>query len=633
MNPHDIDWNWIYAEGSLVAASEKYQSSSRAHRSVLAGIRGLSVHLGLEMSVPGHQDPEVEAILPPAGMVHLLAALGDDGLVGHVAGRIGEESDASRAFLSGADRIEEAEGLVDAVLRAVSPLLPGASRPQLEYAIGRDASGDSHALSAGLAAVVQLMEADVQPGIAATGGWDQARGCFRPVPAETIPAKLQAAARWGMRRVLVVEGQELPPDPPLEVISIPASPAALPLAAVQHVVRGADASKVREALGIYDMQVARHHLTSLESILEFTEQFIDPNRCDDDILRQIAADMRSRAYLHRGDGGEARRWLEVALSLRGKAYLPEGPLGDYLLYQQAAHHSVVMIDQGLLEDVPGQLEVHAEVDRLIEELEARWCTKHQSLLRMFLRNTRARRKEYLARLALEQSMLEPVVTDLLAERSRWDELIEQYARRDLKMRDTDLRRQHNQLIDVAMSRASLVDPVAYGSCEWRPAADALIDDLAGFIWAADVGDELPAAISRYDLVGLLKWWCLRGGATSSQLNAAWEWIMNSSGHDGEGMDLPWPIPLALECLLRLDEGTLPMAEIISGLKRSIEIQAGSNAPMDSVLRLLALRTSALLASRGEESPEIIPPQAGTALRRLHDRIVEDPSVCVARCPY
>ena len=633
MNPHDIDWNWIYAEGSLMAASEKYQSTSRARRSVLAGIRGLSVHLGLRLSVPEDHDPEVEAVLPPAGMVHLLAALGDDGLIGHVAGRIGEETDASRGFLSGADRIEEAEGLVDAVLRAVSPLLPGASRPKLEYAIGRDASGDSHALSAGLAAVVQLMEADVQSGIAATGGWDQARGCFRPVPAETIPAKLQAAARWGMRRVLVVEGQELPPNPPIEVISIPANPAALPLAAVQHVVQGADASKVREALGIYDMQVARHHLTSLESILEFTEQFIDPARCDDDILRQIAADMRSRAYLHRGDGGEARRWLEEALSLRGRAYLPEGPLGDYLLYQQAAHHSIVMIDQGLLEDVPGQLKVHAEVDRLIEELEARWCTRHQSLLRMFLRNTRARRNEYLARLALEQSMLEPVVRDLLAERSRWDELIEEYARRDLKMRDTDLRRQHNLLIDVAMSRVSLVDPVAYGSCAWRPEPDALVEELSTFIWTAEVGDKLPGGISRYDLVGLLKWWCLRGGATSGQLNAAWEWIRKSTGHDGAVVALPWPVPLALECLLRLDEGTLPMDEIVSGLQQSILLQAGEDAPMDSVLRLLSLRTRALLASRGEESPEIIPPESGTALRRLHDRIVENPSVCVARCPY
>lgn len=610
IDPRVIPWETIYQAGSLAAAADLVLNNPRTRREVLAGVRGLAERFGVDAGVPATHEPDVEAVLPPRRSIILLGATPTGGCIGHVAAfvprgrRVGGEEHPQ-------EEIPGASEIVDAVLETLAPLAPEAPRPILEHVLPMPAAGDSHALATGLVSILAILGAEAAPSLAATGGWDDTRGRFKPVPPETLSAKLTAAAQWGIKTVLVVEGQEGIEGSPVEIIEVSSEPGALPLAAVEFAASDVGPAAVRRALGLYDMQVARRHTTSLESIFEVTERFVDPEACRDPVLRQIAADIRSRTCLHRGRSEEAGEWLRVAMELRGRSFLPDGLIGDYLLFQQAAHHSVTLIDHGILEDSPEGPQVHAEVDRLIEELSGRWCTRHQSLCRIFLRNTRARRLEYLARFKLEPSILEGAVEDMLAEREHWVPLIEEYAERSLHMGDTNLRRIHNQLIDLAVTSASLTDPHAFARCDWSPPATPLADRLAEFVWAVDV-ETVPEDASLYDLVGLLKWWWLRGEASESRIASALEALGSANG---------FPASLAAEYLLRLGtEDAVPI------LERSISQATESG----SILSVLALRSAHLL---GASLDDVVPPAEGTPLRRFFDSMREDEVNLVARCPY
>ena len=128
---------------------------------------------------------------------------------------------------------------------------------------------------------------------------------------------------------------------------------------------------------------------------------------------------------------------------------------------------------------------------------------------------------------------------MLAEREHWGPLIEEYAEHSLHMGDTNLRRIHNQLIDLAVTSASLTDPHAFARCDWSPPATPLADRLAEFVWTADV-ETVPEDASLYDLVGLLKWWWLRGEASESRIASALEALGSANG---------FPASLAAEYLL------------------------------------------------------------------------------------
>ncbi|MCH2162975.1 MAG: hypothetical protein MK085_14035, partial [Phycisphaerales bacterium] len=388
-------------------------------------------------------------------------------------------------------------------------------------------------------------------------------------------------------------------------------PAALPLAALDHLARDVDSTKVQQALGLYDLQVARAHGTSLEQVFDVTEQFTDAGGCRDAVLRQMAADMRSRTCLHHGRSEEAGHWLKVALELRGRSFLPDGLVGDYLLYQQAAHHSITLLDHGVLEDRPGESPVHAEVDRLIEELAGRWCTRHQALCRIFLRNTRARRLEYLARYTLDGSLLPSAREDLLAESESWVPLIEEYAQHALRMGGTNLRRMHNQLIDLAVTEAALSDPRAYGTLDWRPPASAFVDELSEVVWTSTLRSP-PADASPYDLVALFKWWWLRGDVDSNML---------ASGQEALGDAVGFPASQAAECLLRIGCGEA---------RRNLEHSLAMDNASGSILSVLALRTTRILGGCLDTVP---PPAEGTTLRRFFDALRSDEDHLVARCPY
>ena len=73
-------------------------------------------------------------------------------------------------------------------------------------------------------------------------------------------------------------------------------------------------------------------------------------------------------------------------------------------------------------------------------------------MRIFLANTRARRHEYLGRLQGDVSRFERAWDDLTRDRDDWTELLDVFAREELRRLDTSRVRIENQLTDVAFSR-------------------------------------------------------------------------------------------------------------------------------------------------------------------------------------
>ena len=626
-----IPWSEIYAMGSLEAAADHVVRSPRARREVLAGVRGFSKRTGRAVDISADHEPSVGPIGPPRKAIFLIGATADGGCIGHVVAYLPRGRVSNTTEDVHAKQIIGSSEVIDAVLKTIAPLAPEVPRPLIEHIMPVTGSGDSHALAVGLAATLALLGVDAGVPVAATGCWDHPRQRFKPVPEVTISAKLAAAVRWGIPKVLVVEGQEIH-DPPegVEIITVPSEPGALPLAVVEHVAESVASVDMAKALGLYDMQVARNTQVSPEAVFKATEKFADES-CSDPILRQIAADIRSRTCLHAGRSAEAIEWLHIALALRGESWLPDGLVGDYLMYQQAAHHSVTMIDQGSLEDPPGGPYIHGEVDRLISELSSRWCTRHQSLCLIFLQNTRARRLEYLARLKLDPSILVQAKKDLFAQRDSWVQLLDDYAVGQLQMADTTLRRMHNQIIDCAVTQVSLEDPSAFGRTDWRPDTVAIASGLRPVVWAAKM-HSLDSAdqVGLYDLVALLKWWWLAGVPEDIDLNGVWDIVDSRWPEDSERL-VPWPLPLVIEFLLRLDDGGLPKSDILERLERAV--YSLHSSPEGSILRVLSIRSEALLASSG--GPVVPRPESLVCqdLVDLNAEILSHSDTRIAKTPY
>ncbi len=602
IDPRSIPWELIYDAPSRADAVSDAMKHPRTRREVIAGLRGLDEWLGGGL-LPHTHEPDIPAVPPPRRSIFLLGATStESGVLGHVAGYQPRGRPTPDAVES--DRVLGAAEVVDHVLETMAPLAPEAPRPLIEYVMPVPAMGDSHALAVGLVAVLTLLSVDALPSIAATGGWDERSRRFRPVSVDTLRAKFGVAKAWGIKRVLVIEGQKGIEPSSLEIIEVPADPGALPLAAIQFAASDVASASIRRALGLYDIQVARRHTTSIGTIFAATEPFIDDSANNDPVLRQMSADMRSRACLHRGESAEAAKWLDIALQLRGESFLPDGLTGDYLLFQQPAHHSITRIDQGLIRDDP----IHQRVDALVADLSSRWCTKHQALCRMFLRHTRSRRWEYVARLERNEPLLAAAIEDMFVEQASWQPLIAEYAQRTLRMGDTTVQRVHNQLIDLAVTQAALRDPEGFGSLQWRPPVTPLVERLSEVLWPEGMPPLLPGA-SLYDVVGALKW----------------AWLCNVPMPEGcEAIVDPrqgFPHTLAAEFLLRhgCDAARAPLEASLSEPKS-----------VGSIINVLTLRTASLL---GVPLETVARPAIGSHLHQLFDELCAEPSTLVARCPY
>lgn len=549
----------VYALPDLEAAGMAFRRSR--HGRWLALARGLAEALGHAAPLEPSVRPEIEPVSLPAATVFLLAATDrtPPGCLGHVAARPATWSlgmpgagESSSRIADGADLVE---AVVGRVVSSVRTLSPDAIRPETSVSVPFAGAGDSHGVAVAIASMHAMLRARVPFGLAATGGFDEASGRFTPVPLETLPAKLAAAERWRVRTLVVVEGQVLPEAMPhgLRVIRMSPDPGALPLLVLeladlvttQSPSGAAEADSRRawqQALALYDLRVATGLEEPVDSVLAKTAPFVEPvvsgleatrmpskdavraafeATTSDPLVVGLAADIRSRALLHAGRSVEAAWWDAVSVGLRGLGDLPDGMLGDHMLYRQPAHRSILAIDLGDLDDPDdrgasntGGGHPHAVLDSAIRDLEGRWCTRHQALFAIFASNTRWRRRLYLARRDLDLGRFEQAASDLLRWRHRWEDLLEVHARHGLGMGNTDLARQWNAVLEHAVTEVSLRDPEGFSTGGGEDglrrgiASRWIEDDLL----LRDLEDRHAAidTLSAFDLRGLLQWLWLQG---------------------------------------------------------------------------------------------------------------------------
>ncbi|MBC01916.1 MAG: hypothetical protein CMJ34_01245 [Phycisphaerae bacterium] len=638
-----VDRAEIYRAGSLQECADRYRADPRRYEWLALG-RGLAARLGVE---PTAFEGCREEVLPdhlPATTVFMLGAAASpgSGCMGHVAARPTTRTiglppvSESRSRISGSASV--IEPMLSRLLDVVRPLAPDISAPRLEVVTPVEGVGDSHALAIAVSAMHALVGAEVPPGTAASGGFDVQAGCFRSVPPGTLVGKAEAAARWGVRRILVVEGQEIPEAARLDGldwIELPCTPAALPLQ-VLELARSTTSGPMppgvidalRLALAVYDLQVARHPGTDLETILDVTGSFLsdDESEPGDAILAFLAADIRSRVLLHAGRSPESATWNRRAISLLGRGDLPSGLLGDHLLYEHPAHASVIAMDLGILEPDGDDGEPHRRLDAAIDDLDGRWCTRHQVLLRLFARNTRWRRRLHQARWHLDADRLVAAEADLMAERDRWHELLAEHATDGLRMGNSDLSRQWNYVLEHLVTDAALTDPERFvdrragspgGPRERLLGMPALLEELR--VRALDVG-----SLSAFDLRGLLQGWWLLGEADDAALDD----LVRSVETDGD----PRRHPRWAEWLWRF--GSSPhrlVGEILGG-----EIDLHRQAVRGGIGSLLALRRAAMLdlaAGGGDRVESIAPPEGPETLVRAFEDLRSTPSTMIVRAPY
>jgi len=733
-----------YALRDLAAVAEAFHRSR--HGGWLAIARGLAEALDVPCPVDPACRPEaVPRRLPPA-TVFLLAATETDppGCIGHVAARPGTwtvgssgAGESSATIAGGSDLVER---VTDAVVDSVRTLSPDAVRPESEVVIPFSGEGDSHAVAVAIAVMHALLRGRVPAGLAATGGFDAETGRFRPVPVATLSAKLAAARRWGIRTLVVVEGQAFPDggldqvsdrfsdqpaaqcsghaaDPPggseiseisetsetseiSEIIEISDDPGALPMLVLQLAADTAGAEVAvdgmveawRQALGLYDLRVATRLNEPVDSVLAVTRAFVEPvaSRLDptrpappsdvraattasgmDPIIVGLAADIRSRALLHAGRTVESAWWDAIALGLRGLGDLPDGMLGDHLVFRQPSHRSIVALDLGDLDDPaptddPGRKHPHAALDEAIEELEHRWCTRHQALFAIFASNTRWRRRLYLARRDLDPARLAAAEHDLVRWRLRWEDLLDVHARRALRMGNTDLARQWNAVLEHAVSEVAIADSEGFG----RGGGDPAIRRRIAARWIRDDGlrRDLDARLadvgvrSAFDLRGLLQWLWLtgdRGSVPAAVIDrcravvadatdnaaigvAEWWWRLSSR----ESPDAPDACDPALvhTAILRSLEPHLSSAAVTGtpaiSTTAATPATTATTDPAPGVHRLLALRRAAMLdldrvpgAPAASWVDSVVPPDRPGTLRRAFDDLRGRPELLLVRTPY
>jgi hypothetical protein len=672
-----------YALRDLSEVVQRFHRSRDA--SWLSIARSIAAGLGVEAPIAADVRPEATARPFPAATVFLLGATsgGTPGCIGHVSARPatwtvgGAGLGVSDATIAGGSDL--AQAVKTAVLESVRPVSPEAVSPDCEIIIPTPGEGDSQALAVAIAAMHALLGCGVPPGLAATGGFDPHHTKFRTVPIATLPAKLAAAGRWGLRTLVVVEGQPLPDDLPdgLRIIEASRDPEALPLLVLQLASdAGWEESAIaawQRALALYDLRVASRRDEPIDSVVEVIRPFLDPvaglldpgavpipsavqaatrtANCDP-ILVGLAADIRSRVLLHAGRSVESAWWDAMAVGLRGLGDLPDGLLGDHLLLRQPSHRSVLAIDLGDLDDPdpadPNRVShPHVVLDASIDEWRGRWCTRHQSLLAIFATNTRWRRRLYLARRDLDRSRFDEATRDLFVWRARWEELLEDHAQLALGMADTSLPRQWNYVLEHAVTDASLRDPDGFAPGGGDPAVRrAIAEELAAMPGLCDDLESRRRRIGElraFDVRGLLHWsWLAVEESISDDLrDRCLELLANEEPADAARVaEWCWRV----EGLTESDRSLVLAAirdSVVAQIESGPEFGSGVVGPHRSgIQRLVALRRAAILDLESvPEAPgktwveSVTPPSGPDSLQRAFEDLRSRPELLLVRTPY
>lgn len=640
--PAAPDWAWAFSQSP--AALAELVRGRRARLWVERFVRGLDDRLGHTLGLPPCHRPAAQAVWMPNHLVPIVGALPSQ--AGGVGGGLGVMELFSIDPHTQPARIPPEQAQVDnpvAAARAglalvcatLIEVMPRANAIDVRLHMAQPGAGSSVSFPAGIGALLRILGCAWPADLVATGGIDVRSGRFLSAVRDTIEAKARTAAAFGYKRLAVVIDDDDAPLPEviggLRVIPLPAHPVALLMALAQ--LDGVDFHEEQLvcALALYDLRIARQGAHMIEQVIEETEPYVS---CGAPIVEHIAWDMRSRMLLHAGRSDEARAAMEEADKRNGMGWRPEGRLGEVLRYQRVAHRSIVHLDLGEWND---DLRCHGEVDALIAELDARWPTRHERLMRLFLANSRARRHEFLGRLHGDAARFDAAWSDLTCDQSEWTPLLDTYAREQLQLSDTTSARVENQLVDLAASR--LARGVSLPE-QWRTliasrnmtrSALARNDDSAVLVFDGPSG-ELAIGGDGFDACAGLQLHAVLGkGGLPDELAPLQDAIScRLTPSAAAGLPFPWFVWLERVALALASQGgqsfTLPN-QAWSGL-----LGCDSN----SIMRILALRSAHTLATLGEGANELFalaPPDPRTPLRALFDDLASQEKLVLQRAPY
>lgn len=591
--PSNPDWGWLGRQAVRdIAVWGTTPHEMRWLRQAYAWLYGRQLPAA-RASWPSPLEPPQG---PPAGLCPVLFARDEtSGSLGFLE----VEFRAEPQPVPPDDLLEAAYGAAGDVLHWARGLNHQVGWPWIGLHAAERTGGASCGLAALVATLAEVLQLPPPDDVGATGAWRE--HVLEPVPVPSLLGKLRTARAWGYRRLLVIEGQEgVPASPELEILRVPRQPSVAILWLVEKLWPQAGAEAVAQALAVFDQGVGQCH-RDLGLVLQTTAPFT--RAANGELVRHLAHDIRARAFLHHGLTQDAAREKEFADACR-PAQIPEGWLGDYLEYHQPAYHSMLQIDLGVWEeDHPAHRKLAAEIEHLSTLSHAR--LSHRLAL-LFLRNTYGRLLEYGGRFHLDAARLARSWAERTALLPHWPALFA-YCEQ-LRLRDSDLRRQHNQCLGVLASYWEMKHTLP----PW-PRFPLWVEQSAGLDYQR---------MNGWDFAVFLQWQGMTKGKLDADLaGEACQWL--------EGQPRSYPATLVAEKVLRFPGANTGHVQRAAAFLQSSALFGESSG----ILSILALRAACLLRKHGLKEPPVQAPPQQSPLRLKYDSLAARPEHLLARCPY
>ncbi|MCL2349304.1 MAG: hypothetical protein FWC50_13725, partial [Planctomycetaceae bacterium] len=472
--------------------------------------------------------------------------------------------------------------------------------PKVDPHIG-PAGGSSVSLPAMIAALGRILGAVWPDDIVSTGGFD---GKLL-IPVGSLPAKIKVAKRFGYKRLIVVEGQkEFPPDHGMEIIEVKSDPL-LAMFDLLKLAKNDEISHERLAGLLSNYVEARLRSVPAEVKATVTPYLDEKNT---PLVRLVANDVLCRIALHAGDTKTANEYSSAADKLENDMEVwPNEPwLANCLMNIRKGSKSILYIDLGLWgNDEP----IHKKVDDLIEKLEPEPgpLDINKCYTALTLRNTRARRLRYVARMENKPELLEEAWNDLIHFYENWDTI----SKRMLERQDNKkglFERQRNQCLDVLVDAIDLQGKLP----NWENVCNFLdVVRERGFVL------DTKKCKDAFDLVAKIHLWIIEGkqldeSETRNVFEDANAYYANKKGHPNF---LPFELLLRYNFLRNEDQR-----------RRALDqLAVAPHLRETGILTLLALRTRAVFAKN--EMMNMTP-----LLDKVED-LLSDPDTLIERCPY
>lgn len=500
-------------------------------------------------------------------------------------------------------------------------LQPQIGYPNVEIA-APDADGGSLALSAMIAAACRILKVPCPDDIVATGCFQDRK--LQPVCEDTLWQKTAASVRYGYRKFFIVTGQKgtwkgqsftpdklleilqeegvLPKDAPFEFIEIPTNPLEAIFRILRELPEGAE-DETAMLLAVFEKVYLRSDLShEHDIILDVLSPFTQSSSV---LVRHVALDILCRRELHLGNTPQADKYRRETPCLSPSKF-PFGLLGYYLKYEETASKAILDLDLGYWSPEHPD---HQQMERILERLKGNINDKVADIEEirnaLALANTRGRRLMFLGRLNEDPELLEQAWGEFTAFQPYWKEIFEYAGKYDLS--DNTFRRQWNQCMECLADYWNLTRKIL------RCPGFSMEEPLEGK--------------SGYDLISKLQSWVIQKSPETISLE---EFLRDADAHYEDWKRYPNFLPY--EKVLIYGLGTDADREHAQKqLARAEHLLDASRRR--GIFALLGMRTAFVLKDMELLNRIYDEIAADNPLKKIADKLMEEPEKIGFRCPY